>query len=215
MQSPYPQPSHTYGYPSQQQSYYSSQSTPTQQPPLLPNGMQWDPNLLARYAEYQLQQNHQKQQRALLERQRIQLAELGIPVEDKSLLDQLFGGPATQPQPQSQSQSHVQAQSQGNNLSESYAGEEAFEWPTFGQSGNGHHPGGGGGHGGQHGQSSGQGQGRGYEEDNVNWPFGEDSGSLHSPAILERGSEGMSMKKRDEVDGGGGGAHGEKRNRVS
>lgn len=54
--------------------------------------MQWDPNLLSRYAEYQLQQNHHRQQRALLERQRQQLAELGIPVEDKSPLDQLFGG---------------------------------------------------------------------------------------------------------------------------
>ena len=57
--------------------------------------MQWDPPLLARYAEFQLQQNHQRQQRALLEQQRQQLADLGIPVEDSSLLDQIFGNAST------------------------------------------------------------------------------------------------------------------------
>ncbi|ORX33807.1 hypothetical protein BD324DRAFT_200472 [Kockovaella imperatae] len=61
----------------------------------VPSNMQWDPALLARYAEFQLHQNHQRQQRALLEQQRQQLADLGIPVEDKSLLDQLFGNNAS------------------------------------------------------------------------------------------------------------------------
>ncbi|WWD16171.1 hypothetical protein CI109_100596 [Kwoniella shandongensis] len=54
--------------------------------------MQWDQGLLTRYAEYQLQQNHQKQQRLLLERQRQQLADMGVPVDQRSLLDDIFGG---------------------------------------------------------------------------------------------------------------------------
>ncbi|KAK8869568.1 hypothetical protein IAR55_000135 [Kwoniella newhampshirensis] len=54
--------------------------------------MQWDQGLLTRYAEYQLQQNHQRQQRLLLERQRQQLADLGVPVDERSLLDDIFGG---------------------------------------------------------------------------------------------------------------------------
>ncbi|WVQ78571.1 hypothetical protein IAT38_000657 [Cryptococcus sp. DSM 104549] len=56
-----------------------------------PGGGQWDANLLARYAEYQLQQNHQRQQRVLLERQRQQLAELGVPLDERNLLDEIFG----------------------------------------------------------------------------------------------------------------------------
>lgn len=91
--------------------------------PLLPGQMQWDPSLLSKYAEYQLQQNHQRQQRILLERQRQQLAELGIPIDDSGLLEQLFGGvgagqsqPPQQPQhqPQHSSQSQSQSQSQGS-----------------------------------------------------------------------------------------------------
>lgn len=78
----------------QHQQHHTQQSHPQPIPqnlPMLPGNMQWDQNLLARYAEFQLQQNHQRQQRILLERQRSQLAELGIPLEDKTLLDQLFG----------------------------------------------------------------------------------------------------------------------------
>lgn len=81
---------------------HPSHSTPAFQQPQLPQPtpqQQWDPNLLARYAEFQLQQNHQRQQRALLEMQRQQLAELGVPLDDKSLLDDIFGmnaGPSTQ-----------------------------------------------------------------------------------------------------------------------
>lgn len=63
---------------------------PTQMPGGQP--IQWDQNLLARYAEFQLQQNHQRQQRILLERQRQQLAELGVPLDEKNLLDEIFGG---------------------------------------------------------------------------------------------------------------------------
>jgi MADS-box transcription factor len=71
---------------------YTPASYPAQ--PFLPQmqqASQLGPDFLARYAEFQLQQNHQRQQRALLERQRQQLAELGVPVEDKSLLDDIFG----------------------------------------------------------------------------------------------------------------------------
>ncbi|OCF44197.1 hypothetical protein I317_01990 [Kwoniella heveanensis CBS 569] len=57
-----------------------------------PPGFQWDQNLIARYAEFQLQQNHQRQQRVLLEKQRQQLAHLGVPLDDRSLLDEIFGG---------------------------------------------------------------------------------------------------------------------------
>ena len=63
---------------------------PTQVPGGQP--IQWDQNLLARYAEFQLQQNHQRQQRILLEKQRQQLAELGVPLDEKNLLDEIFGG---------------------------------------------------------------------------------------------------------------------------
>ncbi|RSH85471.1 hypothetical protein EHS25_004867 [Saitozyma podzolica] len=42
-----------------------------------------NPNVLDRYAEFQMHQNHQRQQRVL--------AELGIPLQDKSLLDDIFG----------------------------------------------------------------------------------------------------------------------------
>ncbi|WVF71937.1 hypothetical protein IAT40_006747 [Kwoniella sp. CBS 6097] len=61
-------------------------------PPTAPAGFQWDQNLIARYAEFQLQQNHQRQQRILLEKQRQQLAHLGVPLDDRSLLDEIFGG---------------------------------------------------------------------------------------------------------------------------
>ncbi|WVR05352.1 hypothetical protein IAU60_002366 [Kwoniella sp. DSM 27419] len=61
-------------------------------PALAPGGFQWDQNLLARYAEFQLQQNHQRQHRLLLERQRQQLAHLGVPLDERSLLDDIFGG---------------------------------------------------------------------------------------------------------------------------
>ena len=93
--------------------HFPTASTPLSQP-LLPNPVEWDPNLLSGYAEFQLQQNHHRQQIALLERQRQQLAELGIPVEDKSLLDQLLGV------------------NTGNGET-STAHTENFEWPEVGQ----------------------------------------------------------------------------------
>ncbi|WRT67374.1 uncharacterized protein IL334_004345 [Kwoniella shivajii] len=55
-------------------------------------GIQWDQSLVTRYAEFQLQQNHQRQQRLLLERQRHQLQQMGVPVDERSLLDEIFGG---------------------------------------------------------------------------------------------------------------------------
>ncbi|WVQ98982.1 hypothetical protein IAU59_006114 [Kwoniella sp. CBS 9459] len=61
-------------------------------PPTAPPGFQWDRDMIARYAEFQLQQNHQRQQRILLEKQRQQLAYLGVPLDDRSLLDEIFGG---------------------------------------------------------------------------------------------------------------------------
>lgn len=98
-----------------------------QTPAPLPNGLQWDPNLVARFAEYQLQQNHQKQQRVLLERQRAQLAEMGIPVDDRILLDQIFGNGPVNP-----------AMSPGVDAAPTHSGhvgapppvEEGFAWPT-------------------------------------------------------------------------------------
>jgi MADS-box transcription factor len=100
----------------------------------MPNNMQWDPDMLSRYAEYQLQQNHQRQQRILLERQRHQLAELGIPVDDSGLLDQIFaGGPSAGPSqtPQQASSSHSHAQSSTPQDDIDQAG---FVWPTAGRS---------------------------------------------------------------------------------
>nr|XP_019002201.1 uncharacterized protein I203_05342 [Kwoniella mangroviensis CBS 8507]OCF65662.1 hypothetical protein I203_05342 [Kwoniella mangroviensis CBS 8507] len=67
-----------------------------------PGGIQWNENLLAKYAEFQLQQNHQKQQRLLLERQRYQLQQMGVPVDERSLLDEIFGGNLSQAQAQAQ-----------------------------------------------------------------------------------------------------------------
>ncbi|WWC60867.1 uncharacterized protein I303_103443 [Kwoniella dejecticola CBS 10117] len=54
--------------------------------------IQWNEQLIAKYAEFQLQQNHQRQQRLLLERQRHQLQQMGVPVDERSLLDEIFGG---------------------------------------------------------------------------------------------------------------------------
>ncbi len=88
--------------------------------------MQWNQELLSRYAEFQLQQNHQKQQRALLERQRAQMADLGIPIDDRGLLDQIFGAPSSAP---TQPQSHVVSPNQDLG-SGSSATAEPFEWPT-------------------------------------------------------------------------------------
>ena len=109
---------------------------------LLPGNMQWDPQLLARYAEFQLHQNHQRQQRALLEQQRQQLAELGIPVEDKSLLDQLFGNhpsgtPTGEPGDMATSSANT-AMPDEEMASQSYpstnqsfdSSHQPFEWPT-------------------------------------------------------------------------------------
>ena len=100
---PYPQPAYAF------QSNYD-----TAYPPSLPSNTQWDSNLLSKYAEFQLQQNHQRQQRALLERQRQQLVELGIPVDDKSLLDQLFGG----------------ASKREEDSSQPFSAQEQFVWPA-------------------------------------------------------------------------------------
>lgn len=78
--------------------------------------------MLSRYAEFQLQQNHQRQQRILLERQRHQLAELGIPVDDTGLLDQLFA--SGMPPPQASS-SHSHGTPQGDDTDSG-----GFIWPT-------------------------------------------------------------------------------------
>lgn len=78
--------------------------------------------MLSRYAEFQLQQNHQRQQRILLERQRHQLAELGIPVDDSGLLDQLFA--SGMPPPQASS-SHSHGTPQGDDTDSG-----GFIWPT-------------------------------------------------------------------------------------
>jgi MADS-box transcription factor len=116
---------------SQMQTPYQSYPPATSQPPsnnFMPNNMQWDPEMLSRYAEYQLQQNHQRQQRILLERQRHQLAELGIPVDDSGLLDQLFAG-GSAPAPQASSSSHSHQQSQGTPQGEDMD-QAGFIWPT-------------------------------------------------------------------------------------
>ncbi|WVW82836.1 hypothetical protein I302_104848 [Kwoniella bestiolae CBS 10118] len=76
-----------------------------------PGGIQWNESLIAKYAEFQLQQNHQKQQRLLLERQRHQLQQMGVPVDERSLLDEIFGGNLAQAQ-----------QNQNQNVGESYGG---------------------------------------------------------------------------------------------
>ncbi len=88
--------------------------TPPSQPVLPNNMIQWDPNLLSRYAEYRLQQNHQRQQRALLDRQRQQLAELGILSDEKTLMEQLF-------------------RAGGTNDTQFAESEQPFEWPDVGQ----------------------------------------------------------------------------------
>lgn len=113
-------------------------STPYQnypsQPPannLMPNNMQWDPEMVSRYAEYQLQQNHQRQQRILLERQRHQLAELGIPTDDSQLLDQIFAGgqgAGMVPTPQQGSSSHSHPHSSGTPQDDMDTA--GFVWPT-------------------------------------------------------------------------------------
>ncbi|KAK4689114.1 hypothetical protein P7C73_g1002, partial [Tremellales sp. Uapishka_1] len=90
--------------------------------------MKWDPEMLARYAEFQLQQSHQKQQRALLQKQREQLAELGIPVEETSLLDELFGSDMLlEEDPQAQSHTHPDHKGQ----------DTEFVWPMVNGNGNG------------------------------------------------------------------------------
>jgi MADS-box transcription factor len=137
------QPSYSnYGqssYPPQAQSNpYPNAYPPTSQPPannnFMPNNMQWDPDMLSRYAEYQLQQNHQRQQRILLERQRHQLAELGIPVDDSGLLDQLFAGgqgAGVVPTPQQASSSNSHNHSSGTPQDDLDQG--GFAWPTAGR----------------------------------------------------------------------------------
>ncbi|WWC69218.1 uncharacterized protein I206_103155 [Kwoniella pini CBS 10737] len=72
------------------QSYVSSSSGINQQNNY--GNIQWNEQLIAKYAEFQLQQNHQRQQRLLLERQRHQLQQMGVPVDERSLLDEIFGG---------------------------------------------------------------------------------------------------------------------------
>lgn len=119
------------GYPSQppSQTYPSAYPPPASQPPannFMPNNMQWDQDMLSRYAEFQLQQNHQRQQRILLERQRHQLAELGIPVDDTGLLDQLFAGGIPPPPPPQQSSSQGTPQDESD-----VSGSGGFAWPTM------------------------------------------------------------------------------------
>ncbi|WWD01145.1 hypothetical protein V866_008084 [Kwoniella sp. B9012] len=91
------------------QGQYSNKSTSSQGIVSVPGpgGIQWNENLLAKYAEFQLQQNHQKQQRLLLERQRFQLQQMGVPVDERSLLDEIFGGNLSQAQAQGQGESQA------------------------------------------------------------------------------------------------------------
>ncbi|EIW70194.1 hypothetical protein TREMEDRAFT_61955 [Tremella mesenterica DSM 1558] len=120
-------PSHPH-LPQIPQQYYPSYPSQTysqtylyNQPAHIPS-MQWNQEALTRYAEVQLQENHRRQQVQLLERQRQQLIELGIPIDDGSLIDQLFGNPSTSAQTpitniQSQSQSQISTP-------------QPFIWPT-------------------------------------------------------------------------------------
>ncbi|WWC89800.1 uncharacterized protein L201_004726 [Kwoniella dendrophila CBS 6074] len=95
-----------------------------------PGGIQWNENLIAKYAEFQLQQNHQRQQRLLLERQRYQLQQMGVPVDERSLLDEIFGGGGNgndQSQNQNQSSSsmsnhHTEGESFNGNGNNNAAG---------------------------------------------------------------------------------------------
>ncbi|ORY29967.1 hypothetical protein BCR39DRAFT_530351 [Naematelia encephala] len=189
-QQPPPQPQQLQ-QPQQQQAYY----------PTLPSGMQWDPALVARYAEFQLQQNHQRQQRALLERQRQQLAELGIPVEDKTLLDQLFGGMSGTPSGSGGPSTGIGGSSGGGG-NDSAQTEQGFDWPNVNRSnqplqglqGYGMLQGLGSSDGGQVG-------GPGNDDENLAWAFGEDTSGagggtapLPSPA-----SEGSKARKRDRT----------------
>jgi hypothetical protein len=60
----------------------------------------WDAQTLARLAELQLQQDHQRQQRALLERQRRQLMDLGVPSSgDPAFMDMIFGSSSGRNEP--------------------------------------------------------------------------------------------------------------------
>ncbi|WVQ71912.1 hypothetical protein IAR50_001454 [Cryptococcus sp. DSM 104548] len=88
--SPYPQISPGIQLPGQPPNFSPQPGQVT----LGPNGtpIHWDQSMLAKYAEFQLQQDHQRQQRLLLEKQRQQLQELGVPLDEKSLLDDIFGG---------------------------------------------------------------------------------------------------------------------------
>ena len=113
---------------------YGYASSPRSHSVSAPGAHQWDPAILQRYAEFQLQQNHQRQQRLLLERQRSQLAEMGIPVDDTALLDHIFGvsGGAV-PVPNSQATTpapNVPDPGAMTGGGVSRAGEQAFEWPT-------------------------------------------------------------------------------------
>ena len=93
-------------------------------------GIQWDANLAARYAEFQLQQNHQRQQRLLLERQRAQLAELGVNLDgDRRLLEDVFGASASAGRGM-QSQSHGQGQGQGHGHHASSHGQQNHHTPV-------------------------------------------------------------------------------------
>lgn len=125
------QPSYA-SQPPSQPSYQSAYPPPASQPPsnnFMPNNMQWDQDMLSRYAEFQLQQNHQRQQRILLERQRHQLAELGIPVDDSGLLDQLFAGGVPPAPPPQASSSHSHTQSHGTPQGDD-TDSSGFIWPT-------------------------------------------------------------------------------------
>ena len=164
--------------------------------PLLPNHMEGDPNLLSGYAEFQLQQNHHRQQVALLERQRQQLADLGMPVEDKSFLDQLLGINTGQGETSTAHGEHfewpevgqglvqAQAQAQAQAKSLSLSGSYPQYGPMFGEQPDG---------------------------DGVAWPVAED-GPFPSPASA------VDLPRRDKRDKDrekGQDGRGDKRNRVS
>lgn len=102
-----------------------SSAPPMNFPPTM-GGLQWDPALLQRYAEFQLQQNHQRQHRLLLQRQREQLALMGVGVGaegERRLLDDIFGAGGASGRGSAGDGGYPSAGIGG--------GDTNFLWPTF------------------------------------------------------------------------------------
>ena len=150
-------------------------------PPPQPGGVGWSREALARYAEMRLQEDHRRRHMQLLERQRQQLVELGIPVDDNSLLDQLFGPHGASG---ARSQPTLQHTPQPAAL-QAPAPSDPFIWPTLAS-----------------GPGTGQSQTPGLDQSRHNsfaqegefiWPGGE---LLPSPASTHE----LEGKKRDRGD---------------